>query len=582
MIFFMQRIAKATALAVKDNLLVVLMFGLLTLVVTLPLITDFLTRIPGYGDALTYLWTLWWFHHALVVLHQNPFFTNFQFYPEVINISQDVSMVHGVLALPIISWLGPYAGYNSIIFFTYVVTGAGFYLFLRSLITNKIASFFGSSFFTFSYYRNIRITEGHVDIAATEWYGFVLYYLTALFYHGKNTGKNIVGSALFLALCAYTEYRNFFYITLFFGTYALMSSLILVVTSKKNEAASFLMQQAQAFVSVSLIVWFLLVPLFALNLDKIGDVQFAPTYPSFNAHAPAFILPPCNTWLGKLLPRCFSSPVYEGGMVFLGIVPILFSLSYLVWRNGKRDWTIIALFGSLTVIFLWLSLGTTTPLYTWLFEHIPLFKVVRVPSRLVVLAGACLSVIGAFGVQAMFQRAGMVIRFILIGFTALFLIAEGTISDVKYVRDQTESLRHLAVLEEGHSYSLLEVPFGFRGNIYETLGSHNTGQSFYYQLKHKIPLIGGYMSMINFDTWKNIRDESMLIKLINCQESSTCEPLSDEERKVFNGKYKIKYVSFLSDKYEHFEQYLKRNFPLKELYRDGKVTVLQNLSFSSD
>lgn len=567
---------------VKKYFFVAALFFILTVIVTYPLVNNVLTRIPGYGDALTYLWTLWWFHHAVAVLHQNPLFTNFQFYPEVINISQDVSLLHGVYALPIISWLGVYAGYNAVIFFTYVVTGLGFYIFFRSLIISKTAAFIGSCLFTFSYYRNIRVTEGHVDIASTEWYGFVLYFLTAIFYFGKNSRRNIFGAALFLSLCAYTEYRNFFYIALFFGLFVLVSTIVQMARSKRHEVKALLIAQTESFISVALIVWFMLLPLFIINLSKIGDVQYAPTYPSFNAYAPAFILPPCSTHLGQILPRCFSSPVYEGGMVYLGITSVLFSLYYLILRSRKRDWGIVMLFGSLIVIFILLSLGTKTPLYSWLFDNMPLFKVVRVPSRLVVLVGACLSVISAMGVHAMLQRSAAPQRLMIIVFATILFIAEGAVSNEKYVYDSAGVSPHLAVLEASNSYSLLEIPFGFRGNIYETFGSHNTGQSFYYQMRHQIPLIGGYMSMIDFSTWRNISEDSLLIKLVNCQEISVCEPLSDIEKQAFSQKYKVKYVSFLSNNYMHLEQYLKSNLNLQVVYRDGTKAVFQNSSLVAD
>lgn len=578
----LQRLIAKGISIVKNYFFVGFLFLVLTIIATLPLISNVQSRIPGYGDALTYLWTLWWFHHAIAVLHQNPFFTNFQFYPAVINISQDMSLMHGILAYPIISWFGLYAGYNVVVFFTYIVSGLGFYIFLRSLLSSRIAAFLGSCFFTFSYYRNIRVMEGHVDIASTEWYGFVFYFLTALFYFGKNTRANIFGAAVFLSMCAYTEYRNFFYITLFFCAYALITTIVQIMNTKRSERKPLLIKHAVSFTSVALIIWFLLVPLFILNLSKVGDVQFAPTYSEFNAHIQAFVFVPCNTFLGSILPWCFTSPVYEGGMVYLGAAPLLFSLYYLFQKRGKRDFGIIISFGLLIILFLILSLGTQTPVYSWLFDHVSLFKVVRVPSRLVVLVGACLSVISALGIQAALQRTTVSKRVAIIGITVLLVMAEAVVINVKYVYEQAEPMRHLGVLQAGNSYSLLEIPFGFRGNIYETLGSHNTGQSFYFQMKHRIPLIGGYMSMIDFNTWRSIREDSLLTKLVDCQETSLCEPMSESEKQAFSRRFKIKYITFLSNNYMHLEQYLKNNLNLEELYKDGTTTVLQNTAIVVD
>jgi hypothetical protein len=509
--------------------------------------------------------------------HQFPVFTDFMFYPTPINISQDVSLIHGLIALPVTHFFGPVAGYNFIIFFTFVVTGLGFFLFLRLLTKHSLAACIGSVVFTFSYYRIFRALIGHLDLASTEWYGFALYYLSLLFIYRKFAWKNYFGAALFIALTAYTEYRSFSYFVVFSGVFFAASLLIHPLFEKTKRIRELTIEAVLGYANTLLLLFVFIIPLVTVNIAKTYDVQFAPTYPEFNASLIAFIAPPCSILFSRILPGCYSSTAWEGDIVYLGIVPLLLFVIGLFTRKTLQEKLLLSLFAIVFIIFILFAMGTTTPLFSWLFYHVSLFRVMRVPSRFVVIAEISMAVFAAFSMRQLLNSiTGTTKKRIVTVIILLLLLAEALPQNLPTVDTKKIPADHLAVLRQSSSYAVLEVPFGFRGNIYETFGSHHNDISFYYQTRHRIPLIGGYMSMIDEDTWKKMRTNSLIQKLTLCQEAQKCDALDESDRDHFNRLFRIRYVIFLDENYKALEHYLVQGLGLTPLFHKGSITVWEN------
>lgn len=565
----------------SQSLIVGLLFFVATSVATYPILSEFTRSLPGSGDVYTYAWTIWWFMYSIVYLHQSPFETNFQFYPLHVNISQDLSIIHGLISMPITYIWGPIAAYNFIIFFTFVVTGVGFYLFAKLFLRNNFAAFFGSLIYTFSYNRQFRALIGQVDIASTEWIGFCLYFLSQLFIYRKHTNVHVLGAAIFLAMNAYTEYRNFFYMILFSGVFICISIVVQYIFDKDGERKDKLIEALKSSIKIFLLLYVLILPIVFINTHKIGDVQYAPTYIEFNANPSSFILFPCNVLLSRVLNFCYEAPVFEGKFVYLGMVPIFLMMLFLLKKRSREENKILYIFTFCFVFFIVLSLGTFTPVYRALFTHVPLFKIIRVPSRLVMLVEISLAILSALGLQhvllrirsGFFKSLFLCILLILFSFETLLI-------NIPYTKSETVSQGYLSVLKNIGDHSILEIPFGFRGNIYETLGSHETGMSFYFQMKHRTPIVGGYMSMIDWQTWNFFNKDPLIQKLVRCQEEKLCESLSANDKERFIKFYKIRYIFLRDSQYSHFSDHLVNTFLLKMIYKNEELTVWENPLFS--
>ncbi len=565
---------------IKTYILISCILIFLTTVATFPLIKHFGSTIPGNGgDVYINSWFVWWFEHAIVSLKQSPFTTNYQFYPLTINLAQDISIIHGILSAPITHFFGFFAGYNFIIFFTHVVTGIGLYIFIKLFVSNGLAAFLGSIIFTFSYYRSFRAMTGHIDVASTEWFGFALYFICLLFIFNQHRKKYILGASFFLALCAYTEYRNFLYLSLFIGVIFIISIITDILEAKKGNLSNTLLLKIKSLAKTILVTTLFMSPIIVLNINKLSDVVHAPFYSEFNANILSFLLPPCNTLISKILQYCYASPSYEGGIVYLGIVPMLLALLFIFLKRNSTQNKILFIFGGCFVIFFVLSLGSQTPIYPWLFDYLTPIKILRVPSRFVVLLEVILALFSSYTLAYIFNHSiHRTTKLLTITFLCLVLVTEGKIVPISLLDPPPIPTLYQKIAQDKNNYAILEIPFGFRNAIYESTGSQKNDMSFYFQTVHKKPIIGGYMSMIDEKTWKYFYEDSVIDKLINCQEKNQCEPMDDEEIQKFNNLYNIGYITLLKHTYMHVIVYLRQSFNLQKMYEDDTVTIWRNNS----
>jgi hypothetical protein len=130
------------------------------------------------------------------------------------------------------------------------------------------------------------------------------------------------------------------------------------------------------------------------------DPEFAMTY-SFA---------PWRT-LGLLLPDLFGNPArgdywgygnYWEDAIYIGVIPFLFALLALVRGIAGREARkgLIRFMAVLSTIAFLLALGKNTPVFPWLFEHIPTFNIFQAPARWNLIPVFCLALLAAFGADA--------------------------------------------------------------------------------------------------------------------------------------------------------------------------------------
>jgi uncharacterized membrane protein YfhO len=130
------------------------------------------------------------------------------------------------------------------------------------------------------------------------------------------------------------------------------------------------------------------------------DPEFAMTY-SFA---------PWRT-LGLLFPDLFGNPArgdywgygnYWEDAIYIGVIPLLFALLALVRGVAGRDERkkLIRALGVVSLISFIFALGKNTPIFPWLFEHVPTFDLFQAPARWNLVPVFALSLIAAFGADA--------------------------------------------------------------------------------------------------------------------------------------------------------------------------------------
>ena len=160
------------------------------------------------------------------------------------------------------------------------------------------------------------------------------------------------------------------------------------------------------------------------------------------ADASVWSIPPVRL-LETVVPSLYGDPTalkvtsYWGGLVFLKGYPFLLSI-YLgaaslllaLCALGKKDDRRAQVLGGLTVIFVLASLGPGTFVYRILYGVVPLVASLRYPSRFLLPAILCLSLLSALGLERLGKeipgkRMGPGIRLLLAGAA---LIARGEFS----------------------------------------------------------------------------------------------------------------------------------------------------------
>jgi hypothetical protein len=117
---------------------------------------------------------------------------------------------------------------------------------------------------------------------------------------------------------------------------------------------------------------------------------------------------------GFLLPDLFGSPgngnywgygAYWEDVVFIGVIPFLLAASTLGWIIKRRDMglntdiqRVLGFLWAIVFLAILLGLGKNTPVFPWLYQHIPTFDMFQAPTRYLIWAAfglTCLAGIAA-------------------------------------------------------------------------------------------------------------------------------------------------------------------------------------------
>ncbi|MGD8555610.1 MAG: YfhO family protein [Anaerolineales bacterium] len=130
------------------------------------------------------------------------------------------------------------------------------------------------------------------------------------------------------------------------------------------------------------------------------DTEFALTYSFWPWRA-----------LGVLLPDLFGNPAmgnywgyasYWEDAIYLGVLPFLLALAAIVRSLRKRgqDWKLGRFLGLACLVAFLLALGKNTPLFPWLFNHVPTFGLFQAPARWNLILVFGLALLAGMGAEA--------------------------------------------------------------------------------------------------------------------------------------------------------------------------------------
>ena len=395
-------------------------YSLISIIATWPLITHLRGWVPGFGDWGQNLWALWWTRQALLVEGQQPFFTNYLFYPEGVTLLfHPLDVSDGLLALPLYGLFGGDVTYNLMILLSFVLGGYGAYLLALYLTHHRAAAFIAGLIFTLSPYHFLRVDLGHLNLSTLQWIPFYILFL--LKFVERSDKRAAVLAVFFLVFTALNSWYYVVYCGLFSLAVVFWPGRKPLAVSGQRSAVSG-QQLAVNYVStfigrgvriaaVLVMAIILLLPLLLPMFRLLGSTTLIGAHNPLRHSADllSFFVPgPPSTWAGWFedIWIAYAAQNREpGASAYLGYSVLALSLMGLLdkrWRPQSWWWLAVAVGFSVLALGPQLQidgqlLGISLP-YHWLATLIPVFAITGIPGRFVVMTSLALAVLAAYGV----------------------------------------------------------------------------------------------------------------------------------------------------------------------------------------
>ena len=147
-----------------------LAYLLLTVAMAWPLPLHLATHVPSGGDALLFLWDLWWFRQS-ADLGMSPFHSTMLYYPNgVSTVFTTLASLESAIAVPL-QWLGlsPVACYNLLLLFSSAAGAWATWALARRITGSAAAAFVAGVIYGWSPYHQARVGGGHLNLASHQW-----------------------------------------------------------------------------------------------------------------------------------------------------------------------------------------------------------------------------------------------------------------------------------------------------------------------------------------------------------------------------------------------------------------------------
>ncbi|MFH0859939.1 MAG: hypothetical protein V1921_01950 [Candidatus Altiarchaeota archaeon] len=609
----------------KDKAYVIVLYALLTAVLTYPLIQNITDSIFGNYDSYYFLWDLWWFKHSITELKGNPFYASHQFYPTGVSLSlSTISHYNAMVGFMLQNFFTLVVTYNLLILSTFILAGYGTYLLALKLTADKRASFVAGLIYAFSPYHVSETLAGHLNLTSIQWIPFyVLYLLKAG--ESRKRSDAIMASIFFVlnALCSW-QYMGFMLMfTLIYlvnqlnrrtlkvvGQIMVISALLVAPFFYPTLAAIFSSEYEKpqplsaAYYSMDLISFFtpnmfhpllngisrafyrlsksiyLLPPAIPLGYT----IMFLMAYHLRASGACARIKNEAASTYRRYFPNI--SFIYVGGLVILSYLLIFgASVLYAIASLLVLLLTIItfvalldrqaSLWTKTFLVFLILSFGPilhvfgtlTIPMPYMFFMLIPGFSIFRAPTRFTVMLMLSGAIISALGLKKMLNRSS---RKNLLTLAVSVLILFEFMSALPVTKLHA-SPAYDDIKNGPEDFAVLEVPIAPR--IIERDNSkigHGIPQYLYYQTLHQRPIVGGYVSYPSRTA------------LGFMQDSLVFGPLNDPDHKNFTGEWVEAFLPALRE-YNLRYVVVHHDVLLTDLYENGtdeKVSRILSEAFN--
>jgi len=380
----------------RYNVTVLVLYGLLTLALTLPLPCEMNESLAGHSlDVYINPWADWWTMKALTE-GLDFYHTDYMFYPRGISlVFHSFSHTNTALSLLLAPLMGRFAAYNVTILLAYVLSGFGTYLLASHLTGCRPAAFIAGLVFAFHPYHIFE--SAHPVLVTTQWIPFFVLALVRML-HDTDVGrvKQVLLAALWFLLTALSSWHLMIMLAGWAALYLFCSLFFERADWVPGASRSLILLSLVAGLSVVLFLW----PIIREQLTTDTAYMAVDVQDGLGNDLLSFFIP---NWRHPLFGPRFAGYYEEIGFTrkrpaYLGYVSLGLAVGGIATARRKtRFWLLAGL------IFFVLSLGLQitfrgSPLHVFRLPWaIPIIKLMRHPFRLNTLLFFSLAILVGFG-----------------------------------------------------------------------------------------------------------------------------------------------------------------------------------------
>jgi hypothetical protein len=321
----------------QENLLVLLLYTLLTAALTYPAFLFLRSKVPGGPeDNFHFLWELWYVAHALFDLHKSPFFDPDVFVPFGFSLlrNQDLSPGTVLLFSPLTHFCGEIFTYNLLVLASFPLTAFGAYLLARELWSNRAAAVLAGIIIGFCPYRFAH-SAGHLSIVSTEWIPFFFLYLERLISQPRL--KSAVLAGVFFGLSSWATWYYFFMVPIAAAFYAAFR----INWRAPGKELWHLLKLGLVSAAVALaFVLPVLIPYYRVTHGAVVDYRGAGESQAFAAALADYIIPPTTHFLwgsqaGKLWRNGANGLWQSEWQLYLGTAALFLAIAGVFDRRRR-------------------------------------------------------------------------------------------------------------------------------------------------------------------------------------------------------------------------------------------------------
>jgi hypothetical protein len=445
------------------------------------------------GDGHWSIWCVAWVAHALATDPVDLFDANI-FHPHQDTLAySENNVVAGVLGLPAYLATGnPYATHNLSVLLGAWLAFVWAYALARHLSRDTGASIVAAVAFAFCPFFFAR--TAHIQLMI--FFGLP----AAMLALHRAVDAPSIGRGLWLGLALAVQALACGYYGIFAGLLAGLGLVYFGVTRARwREPGYWVCGAVAAATSLALVVPFFLP--YVRVQDELGFTRSVEEAATYSADPQAWLA--SSAWAHRWLLRLLG---HWNEVLFPGFVLTIGGLLGLWWAwratSGRttsapaadaadapvrRD--VVGFYALIAALAFWISFGPSAGLYRVLFATIPVFSLLRAPSRIGIVVVMALSVLLACGLAAVLARRAPRTRAAVAA--GLALVTAGELYTPLSLRDAppvTQVERYLAGARRG---PVLELPFFYERTDFPRHARYMSASGWHWQ-----PLINGYSDHI--------------------------------------------------------------------------------------